>query len=449
MLYPWWYVPYLTAPMLIAVIAVLHVIVSHYAVGGGILIALENQHAIRTGDESYRDYWYRHTKFFVLLTVAYGAITGVGIWWTIGLTSPLATQSLIRIFVFGWAMEWVFFMVEIVSAFCLYYGWHSLGRKTHIIIGWIYAIAAWISLVLITGITAFMLNSNGLLGNWTETGSFWSAFLNVQWIPQTLIRTGGSLLLASVYVFAHAAFILQDDELKTRVVKRMSLPMLVGAMTFGFGALGWLVNLPPNALRIIEQAPPLIIFFAVFAGAAGFLALLILLVLRDPRSVSFPLGFAMLFVAFACVAVGEFIREAVRKPFIVDGVVLGNQMFPQQIAQTQRRGFLTRNEWTRKGVARLDANDSRERDEKSRDSRGEKCGQIIFMYHCNNCHAAEVGFTAVAPMLTGLHHEEILHKIKRLNTPFLSMPTWCGTDEEAQWLADYLLTIRPSSLQDR
>ncbi len=33
--HPWWYVPHLTAPMLIAAISVVHVLVSHYALGGG------------------------------------------------------------------------------------------------------------------------------------------------------------------------------------------------------------------------------------------------------------------------------------------------------------------------------------------------------------------------------------------------------------------------------
>ena len=41
--YPWWYVPYLTAPMLIAVISVVHVLVSHYAVGGGLFLAVETR----------------------------------------------------------------------------------------------------------------------------------------------------------------------------------------------------------------------------------------------------------------------------------------------------------------------------------------------------------------------------------------------------------------------
>ncbi|MDR1054216.1 MAG: hypothetical protein LBL39_08570, partial [Planctomycetaceae bacterium] len=68
MYYPWWYIPGLTAPMLIAIVAVVHVFVSHYAVGGGILIALENRFAVANGDKPYRDYWYKHARFFVLLT---------------------------------------------------------------------------------------------------------------------------------------------------------------------------------------------------------------------------------------------------------------------------------------------------------------------------------------------------------------------------------------------
>src|SRR3972149_2541086 len=160
--YPWWYVPYLTSPMLIAVIATVHVLVSHYAVGGGLFLAVETAHAYRTKDRAYLDYIKRHAGFFILLTVVFGAITGVGIWWTIGLASPLATELLIRIFVFGWAAEWVFFVLEIASAFIFFYYWGKLTEKTHLAMAWIYALAAWISLVLITGITAFMLNP----GDW-------------------------------------------------------------------------------------------------------------------------------------------------------------------------------------------------------------------------------------------------------------------------------------------
>ena len=119
--YPWWYVPFLTAPMLIAIVSMLHIVVSHYAVGGGLFLAVETRYAYRTGNREYLAYLRDHAWFFILLTVVYGAITGVGIWWTIGLASPLATEALIHIFVFGWAMEYVFFIVEITATFIFYY----------------------------------------------------------------------------------------------------------------------------------------------------------------------------------------------------------------------------------------------------------------------------------------------------------------------------------------
>ncbi len=93
--------------MLIAVISVLHVLVSHYAVGGGLFLAVETQYANRPKNPDYLAYLKDHAWFFILVTVVYGAITGVGIWWTIGLASPLATETLIHVFVFGWAIEYV------------------------------------------------------------------------------------------------------------------------------------------------------------------------------------------------------------------------------------------------------------------------------------------------------------------------------------------------------
>src|SRR3972149_2552556 len=178
--YPWWYVPFLTSPMLIALIAGIHVYVSMYAAGGGLFLAVETAYAYRSTNSRYLAYLKEHTWFFILLTVVYGAITGGGIWWTIGLASPLATEALIHIFVFGWAMEYVFFVLEIVAAFIFYYYWDRLDPPTHQTIGWIYAFSAWISLVLITGITAFMLNPGG----WPQRQDFWIGFFNPETMPQ-------------------------------------------------------------------------------------------------------------------------------------------------------------------------------------------------------------------------------------------------------------------------
>ncbi|CUU05648.1 hypothetical protein JGI2_01284, partial [Candidatus Kryptobacter tengchongensis] len=118
--YPFWDVPLIGGGILIGVVAILHVFVSHFAVGGGIYLALTERKAIKENDQKLIAYLKKHSKFFLLLTVVLGALSGVGIWFTIGLVHPSATSTLIHSFVFGWAIEWVFFIVEI-SAILIYY----------------------------------------------------------------------------------------------------------------------------------------------------------------------------------------------------------------------------------------------------------------------------------------------------------------------------------------
>jgi cytochrome bd-type quinol oxidase subunit 1 len=421
--------------MLIALVAVVHILVSHYAVGGGILLAIENQYALKNGDKRYREYWHLHARFFVLLTVAFGAITGVGIWWTIGLASPLATQTLIRIFVFGWATEWVFFIIEIVAAFAMYYYWNRLPAAAHVKIVWIYAAAAWISLVLITGITAFMLNSAGLIPafDWHTTGSFWAAFLNLQFIPQTFVRTGGALLLATLYVYLHASITLrkpEDSELLTQVIRRVTRPLLFGLITLAIGSVGWFVFLPENGLLSLQRAAALNVFLGMMAALGGIMVLLILAgPVLFPKSMNVGFAVSLFFIGLMLFSIGEFVREAVRKPYIVDKVILGNQIFPHEVETTQKEGFLNHGRWSNNDAI---ANVSKLQQ-----------GKTIFMYHCNDCHAIKAGYSAVAPLLSGLSREQIKEKVQHLNEPVFNMPPWSGTDQEAESLAEFLITVRP------
>ncbi len=347
MYYPWLDVPLLTAPMIIAIIALFHVFVSHYAVGGGLLLALENGRALRSGDAAYRDYLKKHAKFFILLTVPYGGVTGVGVWFSIGLASPLATSELIRIFVFGWAIEWCFFLLEIVSAFVFYYAWDRLSPKASAIIGWIYGLSAWISLVLITGITAFMLNASGIVGDWETTGNFWHAFLNVQFLPQTIARTGGALILASLYFLAHAAFTVKDASIRETVAKRMRVPSFVGLFLLMAGVVGWLFFLPETSRLTLERAAATNIFAVAFLGIVAGIALLLFLgPCLKPREVSAGMAVALLMMGIGGVSVAEFVREAVRKPYVVDRLVYGDQVFRTDVPEMRQIGMLYKGTWT-------------------------------------------------------------------------------------------------------
>ncbi len=471
--YPWWHVPFLTAPMLIAAIAVLHVFVSMYAVGGGMFLAAETGFARREGRRDYLGYLKDHAKFFILLTVVYGAITGVGIWWTIGLASPVATEALIHAFVFGWAMEYVFFAIEVVAAFVFYYFWDRLPPRTHVQIGWIYAGAAWISLVLITGITAFMLHP----GRWPENHGFWTGFLNPQFLPQTIARTGGALLLASLYVYLHASFRLKGDGLLEMIGRRSARPGLLGAALVTLGGLWWYAALPDSAQAALVAAAPLnILMSIIFAVTAIVFVMLYLGPYRRPGWVS-P-GFSILLFSFglAAVGTGEFIREAVRKPYIVYDVVWSNQIYKDELMPLRERGYLEGGVWTRAWVARrypqavswegaaawaagsmrtagtagtlkIDERSLLELPPVDR----KKVGEVLFQYHCNDCHASTAGLSAVAHLTRGWSEEMIRLVVEHPERAHFFMPPWAGTPEEAALLQEYLAAISepfPKGLPD-
>jgi cytochrome bd-type quinol oxidase subunit 1 len=443
--YPWWFVPFLTAPMLIAAISVLHVYVSMYAVGGGLFLAVETRYAYRTGDRPYLAYLKDHTWFFILVTVVYGAITGVGIWWTIGLASPLATETLIHIFVFAWAMEYVFFVLEIVSAFIFFYMWGRLEPKIHQRIGWIYAASAWISLVLITAITGFMLNS----GAWPERPGFWVAFFNPQFLPQVLTRTGGAFLLASLYVYLHAALRARDPGVRARIAARSTRPGMVGAALVTAGAAWWYVALPESSAAALARASALNIMLALVIAATVVVYLMLYLgPYRNPGWIT-P-GFALLLFLFglAATGAGEFIREAVRKPYIVYGVVMGNQILRDEIPEVQQSGYLEAGVWTRAyvaqqyphaidGAGRIDEQALLRLPEQDR----LRLGEVLFQYHCNDCHTSLGGYSSVSHALRGWTPEMIQGLVQHPERTQFFMPPFAGTPEEAALLSEYLASI--------
>lgn len=354
MTYPWWHIPFLTSPMLIAVVSIIHVLISMYAVGGGILLAWENSFAIKKKQRQYREYWRRHTGFFLILSLVFGGITGVGVWWTIGLASPVATEQLIRIFVFGWAIEWVFFVIEIVALFVFYYCWNKLPDQVHRKVGFIYAAAAWISLALITGITAFMLNSRGILTDWLQDSSFWSAFFNRQTFPQILARTGGSLLLASLYVWLHVTWTEVPDSLREKVVRRIGNASLLGIGILFAGLAGWFFCLPSNAVLTLQRAAALNVLLVLGAAILAAMILLIFLgPIRNPRKLNLSGAVALMLFGIAAVGTMEFVREAARKPYIIDRFVYGNQLRDDQVNSVRRLGILRSGIWTRMYLAQL------------------------------------------------------------------------------------------------
>lgn len=443
--YPFWYVPGLTSPMWIAVVAVLHVYVAMYAVGGSILLAIQMGIAYKLHDNDYLKYLRNHAWFFILITLVYSSLLGVGIWWTIGLSSPLATEDLITIFVLGWAMEYVTFLVEIASAFIFFYYWGKLAQKTHLQIVWIYAGAAFASLVIITAITAFQLNTGG----WHEYKGFWSALFNPQALPQIASRTGGSLMLGALYFFLHATLKIKDNErMKCFIGRESAKWAMAGALLTIIGGIAWYVFLPSGAKAALEGAAVLnVLMFIIFALTAATVVMMYFGPYRNPSWLT-P-GFAILFfgLGLAAAGTGEFIREAVRKPYIVYGRVMGSQIRPEEIPHLQNVGFLNGGTWTSAYIKDkfpevvVDGQISEDRISALPVDKRIAIGHTVFQYHCGDCHSVD-GYSSVAQLASGWDNGLVYYTVTHMDEVHFFMPPWTGNNAESQAVTDYIMSVR-------
>ena len=443
--YPIWN-PSIGGGVLIGIVAILHVVVSHFAIGGGITLGILETLAVRNGDRAFRELARRGSWLLVLVSTVFGAISGVAIWFTIGLVQPAATSSLIHTFVWGWAIEWGFFLLEIVTALAYVATWDKVRPRTHLVIIWLYAFAAFMSLVVIQGILAFMLTP----GRWIATGSFWDGFLNPSYVPGIVFRTGACLLLAGGYLTL-SALRERDRDARARAVRLLSAISVAGAILAALGGLWWERSLPDGVTRFFLGAKPLLaslaatrhlVLWALAASAALFLLTALL-----PRLQNWGLAVVALLAAFAVLGGYERLREGARKPFVIRDQMFSNGVLVSEIDKLNRDGILSKARWgplERTGKA--------------------ETGRAVFRAECSSCHTLD-GYLGirkiVEPMdadlatmfLTALRDDGAAWKALRAGDAtakpgYPMMPPFVGTDAELDALARYLVGLNAQKVAE-
>lgn len=421
--YPVWDLTAYGGGFLIAAIAIVHVLVSHFAVGGGLFLVTLEKKAYRDNNKALLDYVKKHSKFFMLLTMVLGGITGVGIWWTIALLNPAATSSLIHIFVFGWAAEWVFFVGEIVALFIYYYTFGKMERKNHLIIGWIYFICAWMSLFLINGIIDFMLTP----GAWTENHNFWSGFFNPTFWPSLVFRTGLSLVLCGVFGFVTAAF-QKNYQLRQSLMRTCSA---WATLPFGLMLAGgwWYIQALPEAQHtmIFEKSPEIGAYLTSLGWFVPILLIAsVLMALRLPQRLQKFMSFVVISIALIYFGSFEFVREAGRRPYIIYDLMYSNQLYVDDVPKIQQAGFLASAKWTR--------------NKQVTDDNLLTVGADLFKFQCSACHSVGGPMNNIKWLVKKYDNafgmDAKLSGIGKLNN---YMPPFAGTPRERFALASYIV----------
>lgn len=457
--FPTFNVPFIGGGLLIAAVAITHVFIAHFAVGGGIYLAVTHGIALRRRDELLFRYLYDHSRFLVLLAFVAGAVTGVGIWVTISLVSPAATSRLIHSFVWAWAAEWCFFAVEIVAGYVYYYGLRRLRRieaeaatsldargapaalidaerrRLHRV-AWVYAFSAWMSLFIINGILTFMLTPS----EWARmlhadvfdpNFGFWLGIFNDTFWPSLLLRTISSLALAAIFV----AVIVNALRTYTRPERHRIISMgayyMLPLVLMAPLAAWYFAELPADARTLAFGGAVAMTLFMAFGIVASLLvgAYAYFGLIRYQRYINLETSLLLLAIAFIATGSMEFVREGIRKPYLIYGVLYSNGIpaDPQWERRLRAEGSLAHMPFIRRpgesagDVRRLPLHEA---------------GELVFRAQCASCHVPG-GFNGLEPLVRDKSREWLTTTTRELHRVRHFMPPFLGDDFELAAIVEY------------
>ena len=419
--YPIWEIWTIGGPFFIAVISILHVFVAHFAVGGGLFLVLTEIKARREQSPEMLAFTRRHAKFFMLLTMVFGNVTGVGIWFIIALVHPAATSILIHTFVFGWAIEWVFFVGEIVCLFVYFYTFEKMSSRDHLTVGWLYFVFAWLSLLVINGIVGFMLTP----GTWAKSGDFWEGFLNPSFFPSLGFRTFLSLMIAGLFGFLTATRVSAPPvrDVLVRYTARWLYWPILALPVFAY----WYLSVIPEGpgRMILGASPEMAPFVRAFLSLMPVLFVGgILMAVRLPFGLRQPLAWVLLFCGLAYMGSFEWIREGARRPFIIQGLMFSTGVLPSQEGEIQQQGMLATARWVRE----------REPGPKN----VEVQGKALFNLQCLPCHTVNGLYKDIIPLTKDWTYRGMVSQLTGQGRIKPYMPPFMGTEKEKEVLASFI-----------
>lgn len=394
-----------------ATIAIIHVFVAHFAIGGGLYLVIVEQGARKKDDRRKLDYLQSLSKFFVLVTVVFGALTGVGIWFIIGLLNPAATEVLIHNFVWAWATEWTLFIIEVCAALLYFYGWGKMAAKDHLYIGWVYFAAAWMSLFVINGIITFMLTP----GEWLTSGNFWDGFFNPTFWPSLVMRTGICIMLAGLYAMLVASR-YEPSDFKVGVVRLNAVWGIVG-LAITLPSLYWYWKAIPSSITetaVEMMVTPMASIVQSYWFAGAIVILLVLFGLIIPRRQQLVIAIITMVFGLAWFGSFEWFRESIRKPYVITEYMYGNGIELAKADLYKKEGYL-------KHILFRTGDDSAD----------------LFRRACRTCHTIN-GYKPLKPAFDGTDTEFIAGIIRGAHVIKGNMPQFFGSEDEIQKLAEYI-----------
>jgi len=445
--FPMFHLDWLNNRMLIAIIAILHVIINHgLAVGFMPFVTwLEQRGVSRSDKDQITDLeWdkmvYKIMKVAFIITTTIGAMTGVGIWFSVALVSPASIGSLIRVFFWAWFIEWIVFVTEVILIMIYFLTWKNSNsslkaKMRHINFGWYLSVFSWITMAIIVSILGFMMDP----GNWQTHHSLLNGFTNPIYLPQLLFRTPTAMLVAGIFgMFLITLFTKKDNNLRTSAVKYASKWLLLWAPISLIGAFIYYKAMPEAMTANMSTAVGTIAFAQYYntllyvAAAGAGLTIIIGIIgvyktkLLKPYMVVIPVVTAIAYLGFF-----ERVREFIRKPYVISQYMYSNLLLKDDYVVYKQDGVLKHATYTT-------VNEVTEENKV-------EAGKNVFTIACSRCHTAQ-GVNSVVYVFdrmyggTGkpLDIASMAAYMPNMHTGRTFMPEFPGNEKEAEALATYI-----------
>lgn len=373
--WPIFQMPFIGNRMLIALVALIHVTISHgLAVGGSFFVVSLHYKSLREKNARLGELVYKILRIFFIITTSVGALTGVGIWLTTATVSPATIGSLLHVFFWAWFTEWLVFVSEVVLIMFYYLGWGKYGSEKGFKIGVIYVAMSWLTMLLITGILGAMLTP----GKWLLTKSFWGGFFNPSYLPQLVSRTFLAALLSIGFGLFIMRFFKSYRDQWPIVWQWSGKSLLIIAPAFLFGVLSYYNILPQQIENLIATALMTMKYAAwVQFSKIAFVSIVILMMIfglifcLKKTDYGF-LSFVPIFLLIFAFGNYERVREFIRKPYTIHQYLYSNGIRESELPFLNKVGVSQFSSWA-------------ERSAKETDS-VLRTGEKLFKLECSICH---------------------------------------------------------------
>ena len=439
--FPIFHLDYFGNRLFVAVVAILHVFITHgLAVGLMPIVAWLEWKGTKDPSRPWDELAYKILKIAFIITTTVGALTCVGIWFAASLSNPYSIGSLIRVFFWAWFIEWIVFITE-VCLILLYYQtwktWQGEKKGRHLRIGIVLAVFSWITMSIIVAILAFMMDP----GSWHEHRSLLSAFFNPIYLPQLAFRTSLALVMASCNAMVMSCLLLRrNDPFRVEALRFLArvclfaLPFLVVSASWYYGVIpqNMKQNIPVAlATQAFSDWYTQLKYLGVFV--IGLIAVYAFTMAFTKRPLAAVISFVPSLLACSLLASVERIREFVRKPFVIGEYMYANGLLKRDYPLYQRDGILAHSSFVRhKAVDPSDLPGT---------------GRDVFAIACTRCHTTG-GVNGVVDKFETLFGRDTWDEAKIVSylsnmhgaRPF--MPPFPGNDAEMKALGAYIKSLQ-------